>query len=237
MAALVSSFCTWAALCFRGSGACIQCRMRPPSTLVASVGVWIRFMGKDCAYPSVVLVLVCSLPDVGVWIRFYGHGLRLSLCGFGARVFLARRWYADTAHWHGFACLSVVLVLVCSLPDVGMRIRPLGMDCFVSPWSWCSCVPCQTLVCGFGFWAWIALSFRGPGASVFIARRWYADSAFGHGLLCLSVVLVLVCSLPDVGVRIRPLGMDCFVSPWSWCSCVQCYGVSSCPAGSTVAAR
>ena len=64
-----------------------------------------------------------------------GKDLRLSLCGSGARVFIARRWYADTAHGHDFACLSVVLVLVWSLPDVGFRIRLMGMDCFVSPWS------------------------------------------------------------------------------------------------------
>ena len=50
---------------------------------------------------------------VGVRIRFYGQGLRLSLCGSGARVFLVRRLLADTALGHGFACLSVVLVLVC----------------------------------------------------------------------------------------------------------------------------
>ena len=56
-------------------------------------------MGKDCACPFVVLVLVftavCDL-----------------ICARCAR------WCVDTAHGHGFACLSVVLVLVCSLPDV-----------------------------------------------------------------------------------------------------------------------
>ena len=46
---------------------------------------------------------------------------------------------------HGFmgkdcACPSVVLVLVCSLPDVGIRIRLMGKVSLVSPWSWCSCV-------------------------------------------------------------------------------------------------
>ena len=38
------------------------------------------------------------------------------------------------------ACLSVVLVLVCSLPDVGIRIRLMGKVSLVSTWSWCSCV-------------------------------------------------------------------------------------------------
>ena len=71
----------------------------------------------------------------------------------------------------GCAYPSVVLVLVCSLPDVGMRIRLMGMVSLVSPWSWCSCVLCQTLVCGFGLWAWIALSLRGPGARVFSAME------------------------------------------------------------------
>ena len=72
-------------------------------------------MGKDCAYPSVVLVLVCSLPD----------------------------------HGHVFACLSVVLVLVCSLPDVGMRIRPLGKchgDSSVAVFAGGRC-PCSVLSC------------------------------------------------------------------------------------------
>ena len=46
---------------------------------------------------------------------------------------------------HGFmgkdcACPSVVLVLVCSLPDVGIRIRLMGKVSLVSPWFWCSCV-------------------------------------------------------------------------------------------------
>ena len=109
-------------------------------------------MDKGCAlFPW--FWCLCSLPyvfpstrvaSVGVWIRFYGQGLRLSLCGFGARVFLARRWYADTA---------------------------MGMVSLVSPWSWCSCVLCHTLVCGFGLWAWIALSLRGPGARVFSAMK------------------------------------------------------------------
>ena len=53
---------------------------------------------------------------VGVWIRFHGQGLHLSLRGPGARVFTARRWYVDTAYGHGLRCLSVVLVLVCSVP-------------------------------------------------------------------------------------------------------------------------
>ena len=40
-----------------------------------------------------------------------------------------------------------------------------------------------------------ALPLCGPGARVFTARRWYADTAYGHGFLYLSVVLVLVCSV------------------------------------------
>ena len=89
VAALVSSFWTWVALCFRGSGACIQCRMRPLLRLLRALVCGYGFMGKDCAYPSVVLVLVCSLPDVG------------------------------------------------------MRMRFMGMFSLVFPWSWCSCVQCH----------------------------------------------------------------------------------------------
>ena len=106
-----------------------------------------------------------------MWIRFYGQGFRLSLCGPGARVFTGRRWFADAAHGHGFACLSVVLVLVCSLPDVGLRMRLMGMDCFVSPWSWCSCVHSRRWYADTALWAWIALSLRGPGARVFSAME------------------------------------------------------------------
>ena len=38
------------------------------------------------------------------------------------------------------ACLSVVLVLVCSLLDVGIRVLLMGKVSLVSTWSWCSCV-------------------------------------------------------------------------------------------------
>ena len=80
----------------------------------------IRLYGLGVRFVSVVqvlLLIVVCVPfnvwsGVGVWTRFYGQGLRLSLCGSGARMFLARRWYSDTAHGQGFACLSVVLVLV-----------------------------------------------------------------------------------------------------------------------------
>ena len=47
----------------------------------------------------------------------------------------------------------------------------MGMVSLVSPWSWCSCVHCQMLVCGYGLWAWIALSLHGPGARVFTAME------------------------------------------------------------------
>ena len=43
-----------------------------------------------------------------------------------------------------------------------------------------------------------------------------------------SVVMVLVCSLPVVGIRIRLMGKVSLVSPWSWCSCVaMSYGGES----------
>ena len=52
-----------------------------------------------------------------------------------------RRWCVDTVLWARIALVpSVVLVLVCSLPDVGIRIRLMGKVSLVSPWSWCSCV-------------------------------------------------------------------------------------------------
>ena len=65
----------------------------------------------------------------------------------------------------------------------------MGMVSLVSPWSWCSCVHCQTLVCGYGLWAWFRLSLRGPGARVFSAERWYADTAYGQGLVDMLVVV------------------------------------------------
>ena len=78
----------------------------------------------------------------------------------------------------------------------------------------------------------VALSLRGSSARVHCRMRplqrvkralvcgyVYMDCA------CLSVVLVLVCSLPDVGIRIRLMGK---VSTWSWCSCVaMSYGGES----------
>ena len=125
----------------------------------------IRYMDNGCFSPW--FQCSCSLPyvtpstreaSVGVWIRFYGQG---------------------------FACPSVVLVLVCSLADVGMRIRLMGMVSLVSPWSWCSCVHCQTLVCGYGLWAWIALSLRGPRARVFSAMEIPQLQFFFWWLMCL----------------------------------------------------
>ena len=58
----------------------------------------------------------------------------------------SERWCVDTVFMgKDFACPSVGLVLVCSLPDVGIRIRLMGMVSLVSPWSWCSCV---AMLCG-----------------------------------------------------------------------------------------
>ena len=44
-------------------------------------------------------------------------------------------------------------------------------------------------MCGYGSWAWFRLSLRGPGARVFTARRCFADTAYGHGLVDMLVVV------------------------------------------------
>ena len=85
-----------------------------PSMREASFGVRLRLFGLGLRFVSVVLVLVCMRPLLRV--------KRALVCGYG---FMGK----------DCACPSVVLVLVCSLPDVGLRIQLLGMVSLVSPWS------------------------------------------------------------------------------------------------------
>ena len=84
----------------------------------------------------------------------------------------SERWCVDTVFWARIALIPLWSWCSCvHLPDVGMRIRLMGMISLVSPWSWCSCGHCQTLVFGYGLWAWIAWSLRGPSARVFSAME------------------------------------------------------------------
>ena len=144
-------------------------------------------VGKDCAWRSVVLVLVFTAVRVCVRLRLCGQGLRLSLRVSGARVHCRARWCADTSSMgKDCACLSVFLVLVftavCDLiratARLGVRIRLLGKDC-----------ACLSVV--------LVLSA--------IARVGMRYLFLGKDCACLPVVLVLS-AIARVGLRIRPYG-------------------------------
>ena len=139
-------------------------------------------VGKDCACLSVVLVLVFTALRFGVRLSLYGQGMRLSLRGSGARVHCRVRRCTNTA--------------------CGQRLR-LSLR---GPGE------LRALVYGYGPWARIALSLRGPGA-----QRELRALVRGYGLWA-RVARVSPWSWCSAPLRVLVYGCSCFSV--SWCSCV-----------------
>ena len=152
--------------------------------IAVRVGVQIRPYRQGLRCLSVVLVLVFTAVRVRVRFRVYGQGLRVS-SWFGARVHCRARWCADTASGQG---------LRLSLRGPGARVHCRARSCAVSrTWAriarvfvvWCSCsLPCA-LVCGYGFWARIALVSPWSWCSSRL-RALVADTSFLGGIALVS---------------------------------------------------
>ena len=186
-------------------GACVCIAVCDPAS--ARSARWCAdtsYMGKDCAWFSVFLVLVftavCDLISATARVgtdTAYGQVLLLSLRGSGAQRHCAR-WFRIRLMGKDFACLSVVLVLS-AIARVGMRYVFLGKDC-----------ACLSVVLVLSATVRVVLRIRFMGK----------DCACLSVVMCSAPLRALVCGY-GLWARIT------LVSPWSRYSCVQCWTSST----------